>query len=466
MQRLGNNPKYKETILYLKGELRKAYTTLTDSRRKIEYDLTLLTRRVEELERETNLLTLKGYLVGSEVRYLRKRAKELKIPKTRLSKIIDTHPLEKPSLGQTLVTLLPWRYLLANRHRAGQNGKGEPGAAWRQPPAANSSAANFHRPGIPFFLAVIVAVICSGVAIFFYIQANYYKQRLAIAEKRQQLSPPPTPMLQQPPQRQSQRVAFDSALGEMVYIPSGYFYLGYEQGNNDELPVRKIYLDAYYIKKHEVTNREYREFVRACNYPIPYQSRAESRPFNWDPLNRTYPTGTGDHPVVLINWHDAQEYCRWLGQRQHLNISLPTEAQWEKAARGGKKNLYPWGNKKPDADGSYRANYAAGINGEKDGYAFIAPVGSFPEGKSAAGCLDLAGNVCEWCLDSYDKFIYQEIPVRNPKVLREQNDWPWKVLRGGSWGDSAIFIRSTYRFTARSEESDIRWGFRYVINPS
>ena len=247
----------------------------------------------------------------------------------------------------------------------------------------------------------------------------------------------------------------------MIYIPAGYFYLGSNHGNQDEHPVRKIYLDAYYIGKYEVSNREYRRFVRDTNYLVPYVPQAEAEFFNWDPLQRDYPAGRGNYPVALVSWHDADEYCRWLARRLRRKVSLPTEAQWEKAARGTKSFVYPWGNTPPQP-GDGRANFAS--SGNKDGFKYTAPVFKFPAGRSPYGCLHMSGNISEWCLDSYDKFAYQEIGAKNPRVNRPLANWPWKVLRGGNWRDSAVFLRSSYRFAARSDQSNIRWGFRYVIN--
>ena len=136
-----------------------------------------------------------------------------------------------------------------------------------------------------------------------------------------------------------------------------------------------------------------------------------------------------DHPVVNVTWEDATAYAEWAGKR------LPTESEWEKAARGGDGRKYPWGGQQWD---SKHCN----VNGAADGHEYTAPVGSFPEGASPYGCVDMPGNVLEWCADWYDGGYDEPAPERNP-------NWPGsgrsRVVRGGSWRDHASVVRCADR---------------------
>jgi formylglycine-generating enzyme required for sulfatase activity len=130
--------------------------------------------------------------------------------------------------------------------------------------------------------------------------------------------------------------------------------------------------------------------------------------------------GQDNHPIVFMIYDDAIAYCNWAG------VQLPTEAQWEKAARGTDGRIYPWGNEAPDAGGRYRANYYP----KEDGYDDTAPVGSFPLDASPYGVMDMAGNVQEWCADWYDENYYASAPNQNPQG---PSSGTYRLLRGGSW---------------------------------
>lgn len=426
LQRVGNNPKYKDTVLFLKGQLRKAFTTITQPTSRTEYDLVLLSQKIEEIERDIRLFLVKGYIEKKELLYLKKHARVLKIPKPRIQKILGKlEPYESKS-----------KFHIAKHFDISNIIKFTP--------------LKIHIFGL--FVGVIAILVSMNIA--FYLRMSYLKEKLNITQKNTILTMKNERKTKNEKTGENERKIEKKKIPyhikrKLVYIPSGVFFMGNVNGNQDERPERNIYIDAFYIKKYEVTNREYREFVRATNYPVPYLPRRIARSFNWDPLNKDYPEGMGNYPVVLVSWYDAKEYCRWLSKKTGLDVSLPSEAQWEKAARGNKKYSYPWGNAKPN---SKRANFASKR---------LLPVGSFPQGNSPFGVSDMAGNVWEWCLDSYDKFAYQKILKNNPVILKK--DWPWKCLRGGSWQDSAVLIRSTYRFAAQSDQLDIRWGFRYII---
>lgn len=210
----------------------------------------------------------------------------------------------------------------------------------------------------------------------------------------------------------------------MVLIPAGEFEMGSNDGEDDEKPVHTVYLDAFYMDKHEVTNEQYKKFMDATKYKAPRY---------WYLPNFCAP----NHPVVGISWDDANEYCRWAGKR------LPTEAQWEKAARGGLGGRkYPWG----DEITHNNANYWG--TGGKDKWEHTSPVGSFaPNGH---GLYDMAGNVWEWCADWYDGNYYVNSSKLNPMGPSSGSS---RVLRGASWGNDdpfhiRVFSRGTIRQTS------------------
>ena len=165
---------------------------------------------------------------------------------------------------------------------------------------------------------------------------------------------------------------------EMVWVPAGEFLMGStdDEGVRDERPQRKVYLDGYWMYKTEVTVAQYRKFCEATNREMP-----EAPEWGWKE----------DHPVVNVSWHDAVDYAKWAG------ASLPTEAQWEKAARGTDGRVFPWGN---EWDAGACANSVSwSLKGTK-------PVGSCPAGASPYGCVDMAGNAWEWCADWYLSLIH------------------------------------------------------------
>ena len=177
----------------------------------------------------------------------------------------------------------------------------------------------------------------------------------------------------------------------MVLVPAGEFTMGSEYAPN-ERPPHQVYLDPFYIDKYEVTTARYGQFLQAtAEQPPPYQ---------WNNVNLA---DDAERPVIGVAWADADAYCRWAGKR------LPTEAEWEKAARGTDERRYPWGNEEPTND---QANF--GRSGGWKGYGMLTTVGGFEAGKSPYGVYDLAGNVWEWVADWYDPNYYKKSPDRNP----------------------------------------------------
>ena len=222
----------------------------------------------------------------------------------------------------------------------------------------------------------------------------------------------------------------------MALIPAGEFQMGSNDGGNDEKPVHTVYLDAFYIDKYEVTNALYKEFMDATGH-------SASPGFHSSRYNAP------NQPVALITWGDAKAYAKWAGKR------LPTEAEWEKAARGGlARKKYPWGDDITHDDANYDG---AGGN---DRWEYTAPVGSFaPNGY---GLYDMAGNVGEWCADWYDEDYYSNSPRRNPKGphLKKYIVANHRVLRGGSWGDTPSNLRVAGRSGNDPAAGYNSYGFR------
>jgi formylglycine-generating enzyme required for sulfatase activity len=214
----------------------------------------------------------------------------------------------------------------------------------------------------------------------------------------------------------------------LVKVPAGEFWMGSPQneGNDDEHPRHKVYLDAYYIGKYEVTNEQFARFVNQTGY---------SAQGDW---KKYYRSNSASHPVVNVSWIDAKTYCEWAGLR------LPTEAEWEKAARGTDSREYPWGNKWDAGKcNNFSGPRLSGMANLYNGRGTL-PVGSFSKGASPYGAMDMAGNVYEWCADWYDENYYQKSSSYNPKGPYNEAH---RVLRGGSWyGCDTNNLRTAFRY--------------------
>ena len=252
----------------------------------------------------------------------------------------------------------------------------------------------------------------------------------------------------------------------MVRIPAGAFQMGSTTGDVGEAPVHTVELDAFYMDQYEVTNAEYRGFVAATGHPAPrgigYTAVYERLKHNyepWDDPGFNHP----NQPVTTVTWFDATAYCKWVGKR------LPTEAEWEKAARGGLEGTrYPWGNAEPNHTSANFADSQTEFEWRSpdvdDGFLFTAPVGTFsPNGY---GLYDMAGNVWEWCADWYSPTYYSdaqgaERPLRNPKG---PDTGERRVLRGGTWYRAAHTIRNAERISDYPDSSLNVVGFRCAMD--
>jgi len=236
----------------------------------------------------------------------------------------------------------------------------------------------------------------------------------------------------------------------MVYIPEGEFTMGSNDGGNDEKPPHKVQLDGYWMGKTEVTVKQYMKFVDKTKNHYP-EWLGKGNKYNVETGTDDYYKKVGlalrgdNYPIIGISWHDASAYCDWLSKKIGLKFKLPTEAQWEKAACGTDKRKYPWGNHEPFYREKWYANYAAHNSWEKrgeDGFEFTAPVDSYSQGASPYGVLNMAGNVWEWCNDWYGSDYYKNSTDKNPIGPA---GGPFRVLRGGGWGDDAGGVRCANR---------------------
>ena len=227
----------------------------------------------------------------------------------------------------------------------------------------------------------------------------------------------------------------------MVYVPGGEFLRGRSHSLpdddmkrrstllKDDRPAKTIQVGPFYLDEHEVTNEAYRRFLEATG---------RQPPFHW--VDGEIAEGEENHPVVNVNWHEAAAYCESLAKR------LPTEAEWERAARGlGEGVKFPWGNEEPTKGRQAHFNVLDGTRA----------VCRFP--KNTFGLCDMAGNVWEWCSDRYERLYYERSPQKNPGG---PDGGMYRVLRGGSWADVAKYLTCAYRSFARPRERSPNIGFR------
>lgn len=225
----------------------------------------------------------------------------------------------------------------------------------------------------------------------------------------------------------------------MVFVPKGEFLMGSsdvdKHAESDEKPQHTVYLDSFWIDKFKVTNAQYQKCVGAGKCTAPRQSKSYTRSFYY--ADSKY----DNYPVINVVVNDAKSFCEWAGKR------LPTEAQWEKAARGTDERIYPWGN-------VFDKNL---LNSYEGGRGDTSEVGGYPLSASSYGVMDMAGNVAEWVADWYDSGYYKNSPSRNPSGPSSGLD---RVQRGGSWNNAAADVRAANRFNSRFSSNFV--GFRCV----
>jgi formylglycine-generating enzyme required for sulfatase activity len=209
---------------------------------------------------------------------------------------------------------------------------------------------------------------------------------------------------------------------DFVRVPAGNFLMGNTEQQakyGDEKPQHSVYLDDYFIGKYPVTVTQFAAFIKATQYSCRATLDVRAK---------------ADHPVRQVSWDDAMAFCAWAAKQTGVKVRLPTEAEWEKAARGIDGRLYPWGNDAPDKQ-LCRFNQLFGAT---------TPVGKYsPPGDSPYGCADMAGNVWEWCADWFDGNYYAQSPAKNPTgPVKGQT----RVVRGGCWISGAASVRASNRY--------------------
>ena len=219
----------------------------------------------------------------------------------------------------------------------------------------------------------------------------------------------------------------------LVKIPAGWFWMGSETGQDNERPVHRVWIDAFELAAHQVTNTEYGFFLRASlGIPTPF----------WGDRHFNHP----EQPVVGVSWHEAQAYCDWLATLTGRSCRLPTEAEWERAARGGVEGaLFPWGNAPHDSLPDYAARWRTGPE----------PVGK--SSPNAYGLFDICANVHEWCSDWYDASYYSVSPDRNP---RGPATGERRASRGGAWRHHIKVSRCSARSSIPPQFQYADYGFR------
>ncbi len=237
----------------------------------------------------------------------------------------------------------------------------------------------------------------------------------------------------------------NDGFGDFLLVPAGEFKMGdnFNEGEPREKPVHTVYVDAFYIGKFEVTNGDWKKFQSDPGYhdpklwpggrPVP----KDQSPYWNQAANHGGGTPDSDnYPVIGVTWDAATAYCNWLSAKTGKKYRLPTEAEWEKAARGSDQRRYPWGN-------SIDLSYANIVGSQK--YDTVKPIGSYEKGASPYGAMDMGGSVLEWCSDWYSRSYYSVSAKRNPKGPEKG---AYRVLRGGSFFFEAIDARASARSAA------------------
>jgi sulfatase modifying factor 1 len=259
----------------------------------------------------------------------------------------------------------------------------------------------------------------------------------------------------------------DESLLQVARIAAGEFVMGADDGEEDERPAHRTYVDEFYIGTHPVTNAEYAQFVRETGRPSPTirllpqmvssaleaEFRALAAAYFWN--NGTPPDGRDHHPVTLVAYEDAIAYCDWLAIKTSNAIRLPTEAEWERAARGGLEGKrYPWGDTLDPAYAHFLPN--PGMKAQRG----TAPVGSYPA--NGFRLFDMAGNVWQWVSDWYAPAYYQRAQYLNPQG---PETGPMRIVRGGGWVNAdGRYLRCACRHKVPPDSYAYSIGFRIAYS--
>jgi serine/threonine-protein kinase len=291
-----------------------------------------------------------------------------------------------------------------------------------------------HRPGLPEALESLILHALAKDPAERPQSCGIFLERLLSSLGDAGQTPEPRDMASRPPMPAAIR---DTDGCELLLVPGGSFQMGPNR--------REVHLDSFYMDRMPVTNRQFRTFLEVTGYrpEDPGTSRFLA---HW--THRAIPPGLEHHPVVFVSWFDACAYATWAGKR------LPTEAEWEKAARGTDGRRYPWGKADPTPSHAH-------FGGKHRG---TAPVGSWPDGGSPYGIHDLAGNVWEWCEDVDDPAFYGDGPSHNPKSTRRHAKSLF-VMRGGSWMYGSQSLRTYARTSFEPHYRFAGGGFRCVRAP-
>jgi formylglycine-generating enzyme required for sulfatase activity len=240
---------------------------------------------------------------------------------------------------------------------------------------------------------------------------------------------------------------------DMAQVPAGPFLMGFvidndkSLGDTDEEPVHEVVLDEFWIDKYEVNSAQFSEFLNAHPEDSSRYIELGSAVTIEKKKDRYQPrAGLERHPANRVSWFGADAFCRWKGKR------LPTEAEWEKAARGTDERMFPWGDQWPTNEVvTFRRKF------NRLGFDVMEPVDGLPMGRSPYGVHQMAGNVWEWVADWYADDYYEQSPVNNPQGPETGIS---KGIRGGNWYYKAYYMRTTYRFNERPEAFNVWQGFR------
>jgi serine/threonine-protein kinase len=280
---------------------------------------------------------------------------------------------------------------------------------------------------------------------------------LGVGEKSPKEEPapqPPPPVIEEPEQPDVLTITAPIHL-ELVRVPAGEFLMGSDpakdkHASDDEQPQHVVELPEFAIGKYPITNAQYAAFVRATG---------RGAPEHWE--DGEIPSGEEDHPVVYVSWRDAMAFCEWLSRETGKGFVLPSEAEWEKAARGADGRIYPWGDEIPTAE---LCNFSGNVGD-------TTPLGNYsPAGDSPYECADMAGNVWEWTRSLWGE-DWQEPDFDYPydsedgREDLEAGDDVRRVVRGGAFGSPENYVRCAYCFRGLPRFRDLNLGFRVVVSP-